>query len=256
MAKRILRPLSYTELFDEVFDLYKRHFLLLYGVCAVPSILATYVTFATLKKTSTLWSMLLPTPGFILSTLGTFVAVWAISQCYLGRPASVMGSYLVVFRRPVAVIVTSIMAVIMFDIGLLCCGVPAIIALFWCYFLAPVVVVENTQYISAIKRSRELAKGQWGRIFIVSIMSAVLCTIISYICRLPGQLIIAGSYGFMYTPSSTIEILNSAITGSISAPIMSLPIVLLYYDIRVRKEGFDIEMLARDLGTTPEEVKT
>jgi hypothetical protein len=31
-------------------------------------------------------------------------------------------------------------------------------------------------------------------------------------------------------------------------PLVLLPIMLFYYDLRIRKEGFDLQMLAEQLG--------
>jgi hypothetical protein len=46
MAQRILRPLSYGDLFDEVFDLYKKHFVLFVGIAGVVVIPLYALTYA------------------------------------------------------------------------------------------------------------------------------------------------------------------------------------------------------------------
>ena len=35
------------------------------------------------------------------------------------------------------------------------------------------------------------------------------------------------------------------------APIGTIAMILFYYDIRIRKEGFDLQMLASSLGVEP-----
>jgi len=43
------------------------------------------------------------------------------------------------------------------------------------------------------------------------------------------------------------SILNSAVTILLS-PVSAIAVTLLYYDFRIRKEGFDLEMLSRSVG--------
>jgi hypothetical protein len=44
------------------------------------------------------------------------------------------------------------------------------------------------------------------------------------------------------------------VTGTMQAlltPITVMPFVLLYFDVRVRREGYDVELLAREMGGLP-----
>jgi hypothetical protein len=52
-------------------------------------------------------------------------------------------------------------------------------------------------------------------------------------------------------PGPTMAMVNGVVGGIaqvISVPFVSIPFTLLYYDGRIRKEGFDLEMMARNLG--------
>jgi hypothetical protein len=41
----------------------------------------------------------------------------------------------------------------------------------------------------------------------------------------------------------------NALATVITTPFVMLVIVLLYFDLRIRKEGFDIEVMARELAS-------
>ena len=52
-------------------------------------------------------------------------------------------------------------------------------------------------------------------------------------------------------------VLSTSLTGILSAiliipiyPLLAVVSTLLYYDLRIRKEGFDLEVMSRELGTT------
>jgi hypothetical protein len=41
------------------------------------------------------------------------------------------------------------------------------------------------------------------------------------------------------------------IVQAVILPIQTAPIILFYYDLRIRKEAFDLDALAKDLSTNP-----
>ena len=57
----------------------------------------------------------------------------------------------------------------------------------------------------------------------------------------------ARSRALFPTNSFVFDQVASAIAAVFVGPITYIGVTLLYYDIRIRKEGFDIEMLARSL---------
>jgi hypothetical protein len=46
--------------------------------------------------------------------------------------------------------------------------------------------------------------------------------------------------------------LLGAIAEVVAAPIPAVALALLYFDVRVRKEGLDVELLAREMDESPE----
>jgi hypothetical protein len=120
------------------------------------------------------------------------------------------------------------------------------------YALAiPACVVENLKARKAIRRSIELAKGSWGRIFLLWLLIGVIKLGLVGITQIfvfvaafkhPGQL-----------PGPGISALSQIIgffTNTFLGPIWATGITLFYYDQRIRKEGFDIEWMMQAAGLT------
>jgi hypothetical protein len=62
-----------------------------------------------------------------------------------------------------------------------------------------------------------------------------------------GELMRHGSTGQMSAPPDSIMIVSQILTflaGSLILPLYSIATTLFYYDIRIRREGFDLEWLA------------
>jgi hypothetical protein len=120
------------------------------------------------------------------------------------------------------------------------------------YSLAiPSCVVENLKARVAIRRSIDLARGSWGRIFLLALLIGVIKFVLVMVTQIfvlvaafkhPGQL-----------PGPGISALSQVIgffTNTFLGPIWAAGITLFYYDQRVRREGYDIEWMMQAAGLT------
>jgi hypothetical protein len=134
-----------------------------------------------------------------------------------------------------------------------------LIAIFQFYFLWNVMVLENRYYFAAIRRSRELASGHWLRILVIIISTLVLYYVISFVLLAIvftifglSMLPFVASGPSPTGPMPVVLILGVtlfyALFASVVVPLLSVVSVLFYFDVRVRKEGFDIELLAQEMG--------
>jgi hypothetical protein len=283
--RRLLRPLEYGEIFNEAFDLYKRNFLTFVGIGAVVYLPYTVASTLVLESQVRQW---LVTMGFAIPLIAAYAAlVKAVSDCYLGEPVSIAGSWRYVMRRLLPLMLTWLLVGLL--IGLVVLGftllftyvamvrsagsvillsllgiVSAGLAGFWLAFLPSVMIVEDRFYLGALGRSRALAAGNWGRIFVVGfftiavtygamfVLIFILAIIIAMRAIAPG--------GFGGTPNDPglrpVLLGTQVVTGimqTLLTPIAALPFVLLYFDVRVRREGYDVELLAREMGSLPPE---
>lgn len=108
----------------------------------------------------------------------------------------------------------------------------------------PAIVLERTSGWGGLKRSWALVSGRFwptfGRIFLLALISGIISGVVSTVLELPLSSL-DPSNSFVY------EQVASAVAAVFIGPITYVGVTLLYYDARIRKEGFDIEMLARSL---------
>jgi hypothetical protein len=251
---RMLRPMDYGEILNEAFDLYKRNFGLFAGIGACVYI--PYYLFVALGARYPIVTAVASIVFYIPMAAANGAIIKALADRYLGREATIAGSWAYVFRRLVPYFLTAILAVLLFMIGFILLCVPGIIVAFWLYFLYNVMIVEDRFYVEAIQRSRELAAGQWGRIFVVAVLSFLIygaaLLVLGMIVGM--QFVFMGKAGAAVVPLwvSVFRGLAQGVTTSLMAPIVTLMSVLLYFDVRVRKEGFDIELLSQEMGDSPQ----
>jgi len=281
-------PLS--ELLDELFRLYRRHFSLIVGVAllvALPGLIWTlvagvyrlnstsYTNLFTATGTSTVafnsqeFSNLLGTlllgalGGLILLPFSLGAVYRAVTDVALGRPATIG----VVLRETLArywpllglvglFFVFAVVWVIAELIGFLLLFLPGL-AVFCAaaYFLVrwsltvAAMMAEDIGPIRGLGRSWNLVKGQWWRTFGILVVVAILQTIISSALSILFQLI-ATIFSTGDFQAALVSV-GSTLLSALVSPITTIAVVLLYFDLRVRKEGLDLDQLAQQTSPGP-----
>jgi hypothetical protein len=105
----------------------------------------------------------------------------------------------------------------------------------------------------ALRRSAELVKGSWWRVFGILLLVLLIVAIISQVISVPFSL---PFFAVGDEPSDSefllalvLSALGGIVASTITAPFTAAATVLLYVDRRIRREGLDID-LARAAGVT------
>jgi hypothetical protein len=133
----------------------------------------------------------------------------------------------------------------------------------------PALALEGLSGWKAVKRSAALVRYDpglgilyWGEmrlsflllpLFIIELMILSLTSLPLTIHQF-GEIVRHGSNGQIAPPPDSIMILCQILTflaGSLILPLYAIATTLFYYDIRIRREGFDLEFMARQLGDSP-----
>src|SRR6202050_3053406 len=200
------------------------------------------------------------------SVIGAYKALW-------GRLLSLLGTFLLILLWMVlgmclaTVVVTAIMIPISLLVraggasargpaaaifaGIVAFGVIALlfagfIAIYVRYALAiQACIVENLGPRASLKRSVFLSKGSRWRVVVIYLIFVLLSVILGF--GLGG---IAGGAGTLLhnkIAAAVLVYLAGFIAGSITGPLATIGLSLLYYDERVRKEAFDLQLMLSSL---------
>jgi hypothetical protein len=262
-----LRPLSAGDIVDEAIGLYRRNFRLFLSIGAVVLVPAGVIqlVLALLAGDAALGIFTISSLSWwVLSVLVSFVSYVAVistmalaaSERWMDRPITVGEAFRRVSERLGSLVgLVLLYGAILLGLSVTIVGIPFAIYLFVAWLLSvQVLLVEGTGIRSALGRSRELVAGHWWRVVGIAILLAIIQAIISAFFTLPATVFGFGSV-FSDPASSDISPLVIALDsiGTTAGQIVVGPIaycayILLYYDLRVRKEGLDIELTAQSLG--------
>jgi hypothetical protein len=278
-----LRPLNFGEVLDTAFNLFKRNFkavVLVSAVIMVPLSLLGAAAAAGLAP-SDLSALEDPNAdledilgifggffgalglGSLLQIVGSILVQAATtriySESYRGGSMSAGEAMRHGVRRLPGMLGLTLLTTIGTFFGFLLCIAPGV----WLYAawgVAPAALIaEPTSAIKALGRSFNLVKGNWWRVFGLLVLAAVLVGVITGAVTAPLQFGATFGSGFADNPelvfSGTYLALNTLVTGVVTAvtlPFTAAVVVAIYYDLRVRKEGYDLERLIADLGAAPD----
>jgi len=188
----------------------------------------------------------------------------AMSKRYLGQPATLAGSLRVGLRASVRLILASIVALVTFIIVVAVVAVvlalattvtgnpiPAVIGVIGMFVLVfylvaswmplpAVVTLEGRGPVGGLRRSWQLAGGaRWrilGLLILMTILQAILGLLFAFLFL--GTIVTEGAVKTVLQ-----EVVNLAV-NALWAPIQWGVFTVLYYDLRVRKEAFDLQLAA------------
>jgi len=260
----VLRPLSTSELLDRTFHLYRNNFLVFVGIAALPQLAVLALQLASS-------AMLLggSFAGFgataVVAGLASFVAieishaatVMAVSSLHLDRPASIGLAYSAAKGSMLRVIGISLAIGIAVGIGLVLFVVPGIyLGLAWSLAI-PVTVLEGGGLNASTSRSKVLSKGSRWRIFVIYFLIIILSFVVSMILQFALSIIVAGVLGRGASGSAlalahAARAVSALISTSLVGPLATIALTLIYYDQRVRKEGFDLQLMMATLQSAPQ----
>ncbi|WP_284986921.1 hypothetical protein [Arthrobacter sp. fls2-241-R2A-172] len=138
-------------------------------------------------------------------------------------------------------------------------GLGSVVLIVWIglkLMLAPAaIVVERTGVYDGLLRSWQLTKNNWWRIFGITLVVAIMVGIIAQIVQIPASLA-ATAIGGVVSPhpdqdtvastmvvSTVISSAIGALVGSVTFAFQASVLALLYMDLRMRRDGLDVELM-------------
>jgi len=194
--------------------------------------------------------------GLLAVIIAGLATIWSsaaltrgVSDSYLGKPTSVGEAYRIVGSRVLTLLLAGILIGIIVGIGLIIFIIPGLIFLCWFSLSTQAIVIENLSATNGMSRSKALISGNALKALGLIILLFIFQFFINWIIQKIDYAVIGAMKGNVQNRILVINLIN-VIVEILIAPILAIPWILLYYDMRIRKEGFDLEMLARSMGVT------
>ena len=244
--------MTIKNIFEQAFQLYRSNFLKF--ICIILLIKGPYIVLenflmelivkssAAEASYSTLLFLRFLELIFIAPVLTAVMAI-PISKRLLDREVGIAETYYGVLRRCFPLLGTVLLYGIIIGIGYVILIIPGLIFWIWLAFIPQTVMIDGEGGISAMKRSKYLVKGYFSKTLILLMLLFVATSMITAVIAL-GITWLFSSLGQYSEPLGTGA---ANVISVILEPFKMVAITFLYYDLRIRKEGFDLEIMAEEL---------
>lgn len=278
MANPDLRPLSMGEILDRTFTLYRGHFGLFIGISTIPYLLVLLLqltqdvfTFSAVKMPQppvhqlqgaaapfstggvaaiVVFGLLAAVVSVLAYLLAQGATVLAVSELYLGRPTTIGDS----FRRVRGELGTIFGVLVLSGLammgGFILLIIPGIYIMCRLAVAVPAALIESLGPRDSLARSFALTKDNAGRAFLIYLLYFALAYGAMMLFQFPFMIAIAAS---AKNPSAVRYWMVLMQMGNIASTVLITPVLTIaasvfYFDLRVRKEAFDLQMLMQPLG--------
>ena len=249
-----LRPLTVGEILDRTFTLYRRNFLLFIGITALPQLVAlgvgltqTFVVgntrgFSLTSGLSTIAELLIV---FLISLYSEAACFLAVNDLYLGRPATASDCLRRALQQFAIVFVVWLLTVAAIAAGTICLVIPGIWIACRLFVAIPAALVEQRSGFDAVTRSWRLTNDNAGRAFVIGLLYMVIAIAAAMLFQMPfgiAAFVYKNDFAVLQTWSAITQV-GQAIANMVITPIFMIAVSVFYFDLRVRKEGFDLQMM-------------
>lgn len=269
MTQVDLRPLTVVEILDRTFTLYRRHFLLFIGIAALPQILLLALQLArtlllagpgsprpALAASYTLGTILLSLVLMIITFIATLFSqsatIFAITDLYLNRPFTISGCLSRAWSGIGTVFLVGLLNALAVLVGTLALVIPGFYILCRVSIAAPAALIERRGPMDAISRSWHLTEDNAGRAFILFLVYFVLAFAATLLTGVPLGLAVVtyrDNPGALQIWMALTQTAN-ALLNILIIPILLIATCLFYFDLRVRKEAVDLQLMMDPAAST------
>ena len=195
----------------------------------------------------------------ILQTFASGIIAVAVGMHYSTGSIDVGGSFSRAWWRVLTLVVLGLFSfglLLLFAAGLVLLILPGIIILaliiYWS-IAVQAVAIEGCKPISALKRSFELVHRNWWRTFAATalLLLVIFGLTISLTLLFAAPMLLLGGEELSETATLIADTIFGTLTNAVIIPLAAIVSILIYLDLRSRKEDYDIAALSQDMGFAP-----
>jgi flagellar biosynthesis protein FlhB len=179
--------------------------------------------------------------GVLSTALVIAVCTRILADAYIDTDSSAGDAFRAVRPRVLAVIATSLIVLVSEALGVVACLVGVLVPLTLFAVAVPALILERVGVGAAIGRSIALTKTHLMHVLGLVLTAQLLSVILNTALAEGIRLVLHSDNG---TVSAVIgQSIAGTIAGVLTTPFVAAAVVALYFDLRIRDEAYDIQLL-------------
>ena len=257
-SPRLFRPRGVGEILAHAFEIYRMHWqnlIALVAIIVVPlSILQVVLTdlvigdaFETSTTTNGTVVVNGSIGGLLLGTLAVAmvsILMWTVltgaitraaAGTFLGRDLDIAESYRFGLARFWSIVLVGLLTGLAIAAGFILLVIPGFFVLTRLTCTLPALVIQDKRGTGALSRSWNLVAGFGWKVFGTIVVAGLITGLVSSLLTAP------------FGDSTVLRIVGQSIASVVTMPYTALVGILIYLDLRVRKEHYGPDDLEREL---------
>jgi hypothetical protein len=268
----VLRPLSVGEKLDVAIKIYLKHAWTMFKIVALVVVpvqfLSAFVTTSvapdvvangsnqvvTATDRADLNAFLVAAGivgllSLIVTLVATAACFKAVSDAYLGQSPTVGTSLRFALKKLRSLTWLALISALLLVLALIALVIPGI----WLWIAwsvsTPALLFEGFKGTKALRRSFRLIKGYWWPTFGAILLSLILAGVVSGLIRALFSTLVFTDARDSFFLRSMLGAISGSISGVLTTPFQAALVTIIFFDAKVRKEGFDLQLLAQGMGS-------
>ncbi|GAC1323408.1 MAG: glycerophosphoryl diester phosphodiesterase membrane domain-containing protein [Thermoleophilaceae bacterium] len=191
--------------------------------------------------------------GALLFVLATAACFKAVSDAYLGERPEWRRSLSFARKHLLSIVWLAILTFACLLLALIPLGIPAV----WLYVswavATPALLFEDCRGRKALGRSFRLVRRRWWPTFAALLVAFILAGIVNAILSALFSALASTGAGDSVLGAAVLNGLSGTVAQVLTTPFTAAVAVVIYYDLRVRKEGFDLHLMMDRLSSAPQD---
>lgn len=258
MATLEMRPRSSTEIVDAAFQLMRTNYVPLVTLCVaaqlpllVVRIMANRIPTSPVATPAELLAaagpVLMLIPLIAIVSFGAQIAVMVgASQVYLGQTLDSGAAIGRALGRIGWVILAYVILIPVIFVGFILLIVPGVYISLRLMALNSVLALEDLGPFESIRRAWDLGREHVGHMFVTLFLGGIIYGAVGLVVQI--FVVILGQAVPALKDPNVVAVFTTA-AAAVVYPLVITISVVLYYDLRIRVEGLDVEMMAKSIGT-------
>jgi len=270
-----LRPLSLGELLDRTFFLYRRNFWLFIGIAAVPYSFFFVINLITASlplltraiasgqvqsgaaagaaAVGGLLALVGALAGAVAFLFSVGASVFAVSEIYGGHQTSIRASLARVRGHSGTIFGVLFFSGLITVAGFIALVIPGVYLMCRVCVATPAALLEEIGASDSIRRSFDLTRNFAGRAFMIHLLYFAVVFGVVAVLQFPFMALAEINAKNIQLAAlwTVLTQVGDFLRNVLVAPVSTISFALFYYDLRVRKEAFDLQMMMKAIGADP-----
>jgi hypothetical protein len=177
-----------------------------------------------------------------LASIAIYLAMFVIAESVAqGRPASLGDALAQGLKKTVPAILSSILFAVAVAVGTVLLVIPGLILMVSLLFFLAAIAIDHKGILESLTYSHGLVWGSWWRTAAILTVGGIIVTVLLYVVMFVFISVLSATLTLDFIDLMIAQMAIQAVVALALTPFMLALVIEIYRDLKIRREGADLE---------------